>query len=42
MRNKKETLVGAKKINQKKDEEKKGKFDWLKNIFKKSDKEKNN
>jgi hypothetical protein len=31
----KEILAGVKKINQKK-----GKFDWLKNIFKKSDKEK--
>ena len=30
----------GKKDKSKKAEEKKGKFDWLKNIFKKSDKEK--
>ena len=35
----KEILAGV-KINTKKLEEKKGKFDWLKNIFKKSEKEK--
>ena len=32
----------GKKKKSKKVEEKKGKFDWLKNIFKKSEKEKNN
>ena len=36
----KEILVGGKKKESKKAEEKKGKFDWLKNIFKKSENEK--
>ena len=40
LKKKKETLVGARKKKAKKGEAKKGKFDWLKNIFKKSEKEK--
>ncbi len=40
LRKNKVTQVGVKKIKQKKGEEKKGKLDWLKNIFKKSEKEK--
>ena len=39
-RKNKEILVGGEKKESKKPEEKKGKFDWLKNIFKKSEKEK--
>ena len=36
----KEILAGGKKDKSKKAEVKKGKFDWLKNLFKKSEKEK--
>ena len=39
---KQENSSWGKKKQSKTSEEKKGKFDWLKNIFKKSEKEKNN